>query len=189
MNLKNNMQKIILTILTAIFSISFFSVVSAQETQNLNISADVSVPYTEILEFDQNEDEQIDKWTYKNQDSITLTAYDTNNDKKPDLWLKYDKDQVLALEIHDTNKDGTPDIFFELSGDEKIKNKYGDGLKKFERPETKIFTPQQETTLSNEELLGDLSDLDPEKSGSMTIVLIFILLGAAVWWYLKSKRK
>ena len=184
------MQKILLTIFTLIFSLSFFSVALAQETQKLNITEQISVPYTEISKFDQNENGEIDKWSYKNKNSITLTAYDTNNDKKPDLWLKYDDNQVLDLEIHDTDKDGTPDIFFELSEDGKIKNKYGDGLKEFERPKTKIFTPQEKTTISNEELLGDLSDLDSKKSGSTATILIFILLlGAVVWWYFRKKHK
>ena len=56
---------------------------------------------------------------YKKDDRIMLSVFDTDEDGRDDLWLRYNEDFVLDLEASDTTGDGQADTFVSLDLEEQ----------------------------------------------------------------------
>ncbi len=79
-----------------------------------------TIDYDEFLQSDTDNNGMNDRQSYYKNDALVFTAYDRNEDGKPDLWFRYDDELRLDLEIVDQNKDGTPDEFHQFDVNENI---------------------------------------------------------------------
>ena len=80
----------------------------------------VNVAYDEVVETTPKTSEDVPRKSYYKDNVLTFTAYDTDGDGKDDLWLQYDDQLYLKLEMNDTNGDGKPDKFIYYDRDEKV---------------------------------------------------------------------
>ena len=62
----------------------------------------------------------------KKTNKVYLVERDTDFDKKPDVWEKYDKDEQLESVRRDTNADGKPDIWEQYLNGELVAILYDD---------------------------------------------------------------
>jgi len=72
------------------------------------------------IEYDTSEEVSGGHVVYKKDEQIVLSVFDTNSNGKDDLWLRYNDDLVLDLEVSDSDGDGEADTFVTLDTDENV---------------------------------------------------------------------
>lgn len=78
------------------------------------------VDYDQSFDTDTDSDGLLDRTSYYLGENLVFTAWDTDGDGKKDLWLRYDDEKYLDLELADTNKDGKPDEIAEFDRAENV---------------------------------------------------------------------
>src|SRR5665648_292067 len=63
------------------------------------------IVYDALVVTDTDEDGINDRTSYYQDGLLVFTAYDRDNNGKPDLWFRYDDELRLDLEIVDSNND------------------------------------------------------------------------------------
>jgi len=109
--MKNNYKIFILVILGFIFALPALALKDQQGTVEFG---DYKIDYDQV---DQVEDGFV---SYYFEGNIVLSVFDTNNDGKNDLWLRYDSQGFLDLEVIDTDYDQEPDTFTKVDQDEDV---------------------------------------------------------------------
>lgn len=184
------------------FLLMFAVVIPASAQSNeIVIAPEIVVEYTEVTEIDTDNNNKIDKWSYIGDGTglkvdgvsvpdIVATAYDTDNDGVANLWLVYNTDQTIKYEAHDTTGDGNADTIFEISASGEVVNISGEEAGKLDRVKTEIFIggASGNAGLSDDELIGDISDLDKSSGGSSIVLYIIIVLAIAGFIYWKKRK-
>ena len=176
--------------LILIFGILVSSTVLANEDKKeiRNIQFDnYTVAYDKIHEVDTTHS------AYFLENKIVLSIFDTDNNNKKDLWLRYGDEGVLNLEVSDLDGDGVIDSVYEVLSDESYKSikvqefKVKDILLP-ENPNKKEKIAIKNTTEKKEKFI--LNPPPTEKKGfSFPYLQIFLLaiIGGIVY-YLKQKK-
>ena len=87
------------------------------------------IEYDSTLESDTNGNGKNDRTSYYLNGVLTFTAYDENEDGKPDLWLRFKNGDTIDLELADKNGDGEPDLITEITPQEKAEVIYDSGAR------------------------------------------------------------
>lgn len=86
------------------------------------------VEYDTLVVADTDMDGINDRTSYYQDEVLVFTAYDRDNNGKPDLWFRYDDELSLDLEIVDSDSDGEPDVFSHIDEEEAVTRIDGEGF-------------------------------------------------------------
>lgn len=92
----------------------------AQESPGTVTVGCQNITYDQVFEDDTDKDQVKDRKSYYCQDSLVLTAWDTNKDGREDLWFVYDEGEYLKAEAADLDFDGKPDELTHLDRGENV---------------------------------------------------------------------
>lgn len=104
---------------SVLFILLFLPVFAFAEIQEMKVG-DVGVSYDEIVEADTNGNGMNDRSSFYKNGALVFTAYDRDEDGKPDLWFQYDDELFLTQSLEDVDSDGTPDEVLGYSREEEI---------------------------------------------------------------------
>ncbi len=75
--------------------------------------------YDTRMEADTNGNGKNDRTSYYQGDTLVWSAYDEDENGKPDLWLRYKGGDTIDLEIHDADGNGEPEKIAEFVQDRR----------------------------------------------------------------------
>jgi len=93
---------------------------AGDETSEEIVLGNYSITYDETFEDETDGDEVNDRTSYYKEGALVLSAWDTNNDGKQDLWFCFDEEEYLYLEVYDLDGDGMPDEIIHIDRNEEV---------------------------------------------------------------------
>ncbi len=118
LNKKRNMKIIKIQFIVLAFALLINSAFAQEDNNEAAFKTIQFGEYT--VEYSQSEEISQNHVIYKKGGQIVLSVFDTDENKKDDLWLRYNENFVLDLEASDTNGDGQPDTFAVLDSEENV---------------------------------------------------------------------
>lgn len=84
----------------------------------------IAITYDQSFETDFDGNGTSDRTSYYAGDTLVFTAFDLDENGKPELWLRYKGGDTVDLELADTTGDGEPDSEVTVFPNEKVEVVY-----------------------------------------------------------------
>ena len=187
MNL-NKIQYIILVLAFVLLASSVF----AQENNDEQVLATVQFGEYSV-EYDSSQEIDSSHTVYKKGEQIVLSVFDTDENGKDDLWLRYNENFVLDLEASDTSGDGQADTFVSLDLEEQatILEAPKFVLEEVVLPQNPNPKPEVKPAEINKREVFELSPPPTKNKFSWPLNWIFaiIVIGGIALYKWRSKKK
>ncbi len=175
--LKIYMKKLFVSIICSILFVTF----TYAQTQELKVSK-YTIVYDTIYSADTNDDKEDDRFSYYLKENLVFTSFDSDYNGTIDLYLRFDEDLNVNMELYDNDEDGEIDkeVFVDpqeniISDDPTVLPKV---IEKIEKD--KIPIVEKEASKENSFLV--------QKGGYLILawVLFFLIIGII---FINRKRK
>jgi hypothetical protein len=184
------MSKLIVSFLS-IFFISAPLMVASQDdgaVEEVEVTTPATSEFTESIEINDGVLHYQGESTVPG--SLVESWHDTDGDGEIDTWFRYESD-VVVEESYDTTGDGEPDVVLLLDAEERVSEITGPEAPSFIRPSTARFEPEpiSLTQSSDEDLVGDLSDITiKEPTNNWIFFVLLFLVGAMVYLFWQRQK-
>ena len=131
-----------------------------------------------------------DKNTDEEGAMMVASSHDTNGDDVVDAWFVYDENQNVTTEAYDQTGDEKPDTILSLDANEDVTAISGEKAGEYSRVQTAPFNPEPiSTTVQDEDLVGDVSDISIEpKENNWIFFIILFVVAAGLYFFWKRQK-